>query len=676
MRHETGRTAALLLALVTGMAHAADHPLRSDVVIGPLAVTPAAPADVTRQCDTRLAALEAQRASLESLPLTTPAPGLLSAYDDVYNLAVTTAYSEPFILKDTHPDAAIRKAAEECLQRASTALTALSMSRAIYERLKAIDAAALAPEMRYTVRRQIETFRRSGVDLEPEVRARIAALQDAITADNLEFERNVAADQRTISAAPEELAGLPADYLAAHPPGADGRVRITMAYPDVFPVMKYARSAELRRRLQQAFLSRAHPANDAVLGRLLERRAELANLLGYRSYAEYSLANQMAQSPERARSFLDSIAASARPAAQADAARMLARLRKDDPGIAALDSASTQRATTLIRKEDYAVDPQQVREYFRYDKVRNGIFGLVRDLFLVEIRPAQSPTWHPDVEAYELVEGGRTIGHFYLDMHPRDGKFTHARMSVLRIGIRDRVVPAAALITNFPKGLMEHGDVVTFLHEFGHLVHFLFAGQLPYAMQNPLEIENDVLEAPSQLLEEWVWDYETLRRFATNEAGEPIPRELVERMNGGRRFAEAFQVTRQLGLAAVSLDFYASDLRGKDLSKAYAESFNRYSIVPNLPGTHPQSAFAHLTDYGAAYYTYQWSMALASDLLTPFHAAGLRDSRTARRYRETILAPGGSQSMHTLARDFLGRDWSAAAYRTQLERGTGSAAGR
>ncbi len=449
-----------------------------------------------------------------------------------------------------------------------------------------------------------------------------------------------------------------------------------MAYPDVFPVMQYARSAELRRRLQTAFLSRAHPENDAVLRRLLAQRAELAGLLGYSSFAEYNLANQMAQSPERARAFLDNIAASARPAAQADAARMLARLRKDDPGVAVLDSASTQYATTLIRKEDFAVDPQLVREYFRYDKVRDGIFDLVRDLFQVEIRPWQTQTWHADVEAYELVEGGRTIGRFYLDMHPREGKFTHARMSLLRIGIRDRVVPAAVLLTNFPKGLMEHGDVVTYLHEFGHLIHFLFAGQLPYAMQNPIEIENDVLEAPSQLLEEWVWDYETLRRFATNEAGEPIPKPLAERMNAGRRFAEAFLVTRQLGLAAVSLDFYSLDLRGKDLGKAYAESFDRFSVVPNLPGTNPQSAFAHLTDYGASYYTYQWSMALASDLLTPFHAAGLRDSATARRYRQAILAPGGSQSMHTLARGFLGRDWSDAAYRRKLERGVDSTAAR
>ncbi len=169
MSHAMGRTVVILLALIAGVAHAADPVPRSDAIIGPLAVAPAAPADVTRQCDTRLAALESQKAQLESLPLTTPAADLLSTYDDVYNLAVTTAYSETF-LKDAHPDVAIRKAAEDCLQRAAKALTALSMSRAIYERLKTIDVAQLAPEMRFTVQRQLDAYRRAGVDREPAVR--------------------------------------------------------------------------------------------------------------------------------------------------------------------------------------------------------------------------------------------------------------------------------------------------------------------------------------------------------------------------------------------------------------------------------------------------------------------------------------------------------------------------
>jgi thimet oligopeptidase len=227
----------------------------------------------------------------------------------------------------------------------------------------------------------------------------------------------------------------------------------------------------------------------------------------------------------------------------------------------------------------------------------------------------------------------------------------------------------AVLVTNFPTGFMEHGDVVTFLHEFGHLLHWLFAGQREWAAQNPLELENDALEAPSQLLEEWVWDEETLRRFARDTAGEPIPAELVRKMNAARRFAEAFSVTQQLGYSAVSLDFHSVDMSGRDLTAAYAASFDRYSIVPAPEGSHSQASFSHLADYAAGYYTYTWSKALAVDLLSRFRQAGLRDVATARRYREMVLAPGGSDSMNVLARNFLGRDWSVDAFRAELAAG-------
>ena len=674
MRRLTELMASTLLMTAAGVAPAAPHTPSSDALIGPISLTPKGPADVTKQCDRRLAAIKDQQANLEAMPVTTEPGSLLAAYDDTYNLVVTTAYTEPSVLKDTHPDAAVRKAAEDCVQRAVAAATAFSMSRPIYERLKAVDAKGVAPELRYTVQRQLDNYRRSGVDRDDATRKRIADLQEVITATTLEFERNIADDKRTVGARPEELAGLPQDYITAHAPEADGQVRITMAYPDVFPVSRYSMSADLRKRLRTAFQSRAYPVNDAVLSRLFTQRAELATLLGYKNYAEFDLANRMAQSPVRARAFLDDIAAAARPTAKADAARMLARLQKDDPSVNTLGAWSTSYAAALIRKEDYAVDPQLIRQYLRYEKVEKGILTLIQELFQVEIRPWQTPVWHPAVKTFELVERDNVIGRFYLDMHPREGKFTHAQMSPVRIGIQGRAVPVAILECNFAEGLMEHSDVVVFLHEFGHLIHWLFAGQRPLAAQNFSEIENDVIEAPSQLLEEWVWDYPTLKTFATNDAGEPIPEDLVRKMNAGRRFAEAFGVMGQLGLSVVSLDYYSTDMRGKDLTRAYDTAYNRYALAPEPEGAHPQDSFGHLGGYGAAYYTYQWSKALASDLLSQFRAAGLRDRGTAQRYREQILAPGGSASMNTLAKNFLGRDWSVDAYRRELDLGSGTSA--
>ena len=452
MRRLTELMASVLLMTAAGIAPAAPYKPSSDAVIGPISLTPKSPAEVTKQCDTRLAAIKSQQADLEAMPLTTDPATLLAAYDDAYNLVNTTAYTEPSVLKDTHPDAAVRKAAEDCVQRAAAAATAFSMSRPIYERLKTLDAKGVAPELRYTVQRQLDNYRRSGVDRDDATRKRIADLQAAITATTLEFERNIADDKRTVSARPEELAGLPPDYLAAHPPQADGQVRITMAYPDVVPVFRYAKSADLRKRLRTSFEDRAYPANDAVLSRLFAQRAELASMLGYENYAEYDFANRMAQSPVRVQAFLDEIAAAARPTAKADAARMLARLQKDDPSVDSLGAWSTSYAAALIRKEDYAVDPQLIRQYFRYDKVETGILALIEDLFQVDIRPWQTPVWHADVKTFELVERDQVIGRFYLDMHPREGKFTHAQMSLVRIGIQGRAVPVAILECNFPRG--------------------------------------------------------------------------------------------------------------------------------------------------------------------------------------------------------------------------------
>lgn len=660
---------SLLLAGTAEPALAAGYAPVSDGVIGDLRVAPKNAAEIAAQCDSRLDALANLRARVEAMALSTEPLTLLAGYDDLYNLAFTTAYTEPYVIKDTSPDAEIRKAAEECVQRASAALVDLGASRPIYERLQAVEKAPIPPTLRHMVNRQLDSYRRLGVDKDEATRMRIGELQNRVTAASIEFEGNISADTRSVSVSPAELEGMPQDWLAAHPVGTDGLVQIGMIYPDVMPLSRYADSADVRKRVMTAFANRAYPANNAVLRRIIDDRTQFAGLLGYPDYAAYDFANRMAGTPARVQSFLDEIDGVARPIGEAEAARMLARLRKVDPTLASLGSWSSGYATRLIRKEDYEVDPEQIRQYFAFDKVQAGVLDLTRDLFGVEIRPWATEVWHPDVEAFEMAQDGAVIGRFYLDMHPREGKFTHAQMAPLRFGIKNRVLPVAVLETNFTKGLMEHGDVVTFLHEFGHLLHWIFAGRQDFAAQNPMELENDVVEAPSQLLEEWVWDYDTLKRFATNAEGEPIPAALVEKMNVSRRFGEAFGTMQQLGYAGASLAFYSGVPADRNLADVYDMAYNRYALAPNPDGTHSYAAFGHLTGYGASYYTYQWSKALASDLLSEFRKHGLRDPATAGRYRDLVLAPGGSASMNLLAKNFLGRDWTVDAYRAELELG-------
>ena len=661
---------ALLLSGTAAFAESNPAQRTSDAIIGPILAKPASAAEVAAMCDKRIAGIGQLRQTLESLPVDSSAADILVAYDDLYNLVGTANFAEPQLIKETNPDAAIRKAAEDCAQKTSEVAIAVGMSRPIYERLQAADKQGVEAGQRYMLARQIDNYRRAGVDRDEATRKRITDLQKAITDTNLEFDRNIGSDASVVKARPEELAGLPEDFIATHKPGADGLVTIKMTGAEISPVMRYAKSSALRKKVSTTWQNRAYPANDAVLKKLFAQRAELAKLLGYPTYADYDIANRMAHDPVRTQKFIDEIGAVARPIGEQEAGRLLARLRKDDPTLPSLGSWDTSHAGMLIRKEDFAVDSAVVRQYFAFGKVRDGIFGLTADLFGVDIRPWSTDVWSPEVGAYEVVEGGKVIGRFYLDMHPRENKYTHAAMFPIRIGVKDRQVPVAALITNFPTGLMEHGQVETFLHEFGHLIHWIFAGQQPFAAQNFGEIENDVIETPSTLLEEWVWDYDTLAKFATDAQGNVIPRELVGKMVAARNFGRAFGTMDQLGLSASALDYYTTPLGPMDVTARFDQVYGRYSLSKGPEGHHSPASWGHLGGYGASYYTYQWSEALAADLLSRFRAAGLRDKATAQAYRSMILAPGGSASMNTLARQFLGRDWSVASYRKELEEGS------
>ncbi|HLL31471.1 MAG TPA: M3 family metallopeptidase, partial [Allosphingosinicella sp.] len=584
------------------------------------------------------------------------------------------ASGDSSVVTQTNLDPATRDAGRACSQKIEALATEISLSRPIYARLKAIDAKAAPPDARFVIQRAIAQYDRAGVGADEATRAKIKALQDRISENSIAFERNIADGRKEVAATPAELAGLPADYIAAQKPGPDGKVRITTDYPNLGPVMSYAADEGLRRRLFEANLTRAYPANDVLLRKIFADRAELAALLGRPNYATLITEDKMIGSPASAARFLDDIAAVVETPARRDLGKMLARLKGIDPAATSVPAWSTAYLSQLIRKEQYAVDPQEVRQYFAYDNVRDGILRLTQDLFGVQIRKWDAPLWGPGVEAYEMVEGGKVIGRFYMDNHPREGKYTHANVIPIRTGLTGRSVPVGILVCNFPAGdhktgLMEHRDVETFLHEFGHLLHLIFAGRQQWAQQGPFGLEWDFVEAPSQMLENWVWDYETLKRFAVNAKGERIPQALVEKMNRARGFTEAFGDARQLGLSAASLAYHQSPPGNSDLTAVYRTAFDRYSPIPLSAGVHPQASFGHLTGYSAIYYTYMWSKTISSDLFTRFEREGLRNPATARSYREMVLAPGSSKPAATLVSDFLGRPLSLDAYRARLAKG-------
>lgn len=328
-------------------------------------------------------------------------------------------------------------------------------------------------------------FRLAGVDKDEATRKRIKELRDELVVIGQEFARNIRDDKRTVIAnSVAELDGLPADYIARHKPGPGGKITLTIDYPDSVPIFSYAKNEDLRKRMYIAYNNRAYPQNMAVLDRMIARRHELANLVGFTNWADYITADKMVGSGKNAAMFIDRIVEASKTMAAKEYQTLLNRKQKDVPAATVVNAWENAYYSELVRKTEYDFDSQSVRPYFPYDRVKQGLLDVTSKLFGVTFRPAKNvPVWHPSVEAYEMLEGGNVVGRFYLDMHPREGKYNHAAEFSTRIGTVGQQIPEATLVCNFPggdlndPGLMEHGDVQTFFHEFGHLIHDLFAGR-------------------------------------------------------------------------------------------------------------------------------------------------------------------------------------------------------
>ncbi len=639
----------------------------ADAYLKPLAVTETSAAAIDARCQATLAMATKAKAALEGRTGPATIADDFAAYDTL-SLVLSDGSSELYLVSQTSPEKAVRDAAEACIPKLSDLGTAVSLSRPIYDRLAAIPTAGLDSATAFTLTKMLTNYKLSGVDKDDATRAKVTQLQTEITEIGIKFDGNIRDDTGDIALKPEELAGLPQDYLDAHKPGADGLVHLTYNYPDTIPVFDFATNRETPKKVITGYSNRGYPANDAALKSLLEKRYELAQTLGYPDYATLVTADKMIGNPQRAAQFLDDVNAAAMPGAQADYDELLTFARTVDPTITRLERYDNSYMSNLLRKQKYDVDANEVRQYFTLNKTRDGIFGLIHDLFNADIRAWDTPVWAPGVTAWELYDGGKLVGRFYLDMSPREGKYNHAAQFPIRTGIEGRQVPVGALVCNFPAdGPMDHDDAVTFLHEFGHLIHALYSGHTQYGVQSMGNLQWDFIEAPSQLLEEWAWDYDTLKTFASDADGKPIPESLVKKMNAGRHFGDATSWKGQLAYSAVSLNFY-NRKPDFDLSPMYDEQIARYSLFPPMPGTHPYDSFGHLNGYSAIYYTYVWSKAIALDLFTEFKADGMRNKDVALRYRKLVLEPGGSQDANVLIQNFLDRPLSLDAFKDELQK--------
>lgn len=600
----------------------------------------------------------------------------LQPYDEIL-IHLDAVGNQSSLMENTHPDEAMRTAAEQFSQKSAAFGAELSLNRAVYDALAAMDVSKADAKTKFYVEKTLRDFRLAGVDKDEETRKKIKALRDELVLIGQEFARNIREDVRTVKVTDvKELEGLPQDYIDRHKPDSSGVITLTINYPDAIPVFTYAKNESLRKRMYMEYNNRAYPKNMDVLNKLIAKRYELAKLLGFPNWAAYVTADKMVGSEKNAAEFIEKIAAASKQKSEIDYKQLLARKRQDVPDATEVNPWESGYYAELVRKSEYDFDGQKVRPYLPYKKVKEGVLSTTAKLFGVEFKQnTTAPVWHESVECYEMFENGELVGRFYLDMHPRENKYNHAAQFNVRNGVAGKQIPEAALLCNFPggdkndPGLMEHGDVETFFHEFGHLLHTLFAGRQPWMGISGISTEWDFVEAPSQLLEEWAWDASVLQTFAKHyQTNEPIPSELVHQMKRADEFGKGLQVRQQMYYAKLSLSCYDRDPKEVNTDELIKTLRERYTPYKYVEGTHMQTAFGHLDGYSAIYYTYMWSLVIAKDLFTKFDQKKMMAPGVAKKYRDTILAQGGSRPAREMVREFLGRDFNFEGWKMWLEK--------
>ncbi|HZL25087.1 MAG TPA: M3 family metallopeptidase [Acidobacteriaceae bacterium] len=615
------------------------------------------------------------------------------------------AGSQTGVMFMVHPAADVRDAAQGLAQEISAEGVALSLDRDVYRALAAVDVSAEDEATKYYMERVLLGYKLAGVDRDDATREKVRELADRMTELSMAFSRTVQDDVRKIAVEdPNELIGLPQDYLTRHGVRAvavsdllvaDEAVMLTTDPPDMSPVMNYAASAKLRRRMYLAYNDRGYPANKQVLHDLLSLRQEMAELLGFRSWADLATVDQMMGSAANMRSFLKEVEAAARETAKHEFAELEAFVAVHNREALPLTLSDARFWEEQYRREKYDFDSQSVRPYFPYEQVEAGILATAGKLFGVRFERAKdAPVWDASVKAFEVVDeslsqptladdeaigedgsprSGVVVGKIYLDMHPREGKSKWFSECSLVSGVLGRQVPEASLVCNFPQqtesdpALMQYSDVVTYFHEFGHLMHEVLGGRQRWAGQSGIATEGDFVEVPSQMLEEFFEDAELLRTFAKHyQTGEPVPVEAVARMTRAAAHGRALSTLTQVMYATYSMETHDRRAEALDLDELLREGYDRFSSYEFVDENRMYAAFTHLVGYTSNYYTYLYDKVMALEFFAEFAKSGEKTSlggETAMRYRRQVLEPGGTSPARELVEAFLGREVSMEALR-------------
>lgn len=639
-----------------------------------------------------LSALEQQaRAELEqNLSAVAAVPEGKRTFENTA-LALENAYTNYWFVPKSlsllayfHQDAGVREAAAELETRGSRVKADVFTRRDVYRTLKAYADAKpdLDEEQTRLVNKWLAKFERNGMNLSDKDLRKFVRLNserlDKITRYNVNL--NNYKDQLEVSR--EELDGMEETYINRLERTPEGKYIVTLKYPDYNPFMANAKNEAARKALHTKFARRGGKENVKLLEDVLKLRSKQARLLGYAKYPDYVLPARMAGNYETLEAFLKDLENQIRPLAAAETAQYLA-LKKETTGTESEELTAWELPywANQYKKQKYAVDGEKIKEYFPAEKVISGMFETFGDLFGLRFEPAALPAWHPDVQTYVIKDkkSGETVSYFYLDAYPRDGKYTHAATwsFVDRFQLPDGSyqIPSVVIAANFtPAGpglppLLTHGDVETLFHEFGHVLQMSLATSR-YASLTGDNVAWDYIETHSQLLENWAWEPQVLKRISSHyQTGEPLPDEMISSMRAARRAGEASAFARQNFLGQFDVDAHASN-KAVNTTRLYAKLMKQISGIPMTKGTYPQASFGHimsLTDpYDVGYYVYAWSLVIAEDIFAQFERKGLFDPDLGAKLREYVYTPGTAKDENEMVEKFLGRPYNNKAFLKNL----------
>lgn len=573
-----------------------------------------------------------------------------------------------YLLGSVHPDKAVRDAAEPCLQKYTALSTEINQNEKLFLRLSAArPAGKVQAELKKDV---LEGFEDSGVALPPDKRKRAKEIFDKLEELRQAYDRNIRDDPTRVTFTAAEMEGLPEAYLKRHESvrDKDGNYALTLQSPSFSPFMQNARSEAARRRYYVAKLSEGGAKNLDLLYEIFVLRKELAGLYGLPTFAHYVQRRKMVGSPDVVNRFLGEVKAAVMDVEKRELEELRAEKAKEagkPPSETRLERWDVAYYQEKVRRERFAIDQEKLRKYFPTDKAIDFTLLVSQTLYGVKFKERKVPTWHPDVRYFDVLDArsGAYVSGFYLDLFPREGKYNHAAAFPVRgVSRVAKRTPLSVLVTNFNRDGLDHREMETLLHEFGHVLHGVLS-KADYNSHAGTSVKGDFVEAPSQMFEEWVRREQplALMKKVCPECPQ-LTREEIGRLEAARRFGQGILYARQWLYASFDMEL------STEPRPPLAVWRNLESATPlgHVEGTMFPASFSHIAaHYAAGYYGYMWSQVIALDMLSAFKADML-DPKVGIRYRDTVLAPGGQVDEMEMVRRFLGRDPSPEAFFAEI----------